>query len=51
LKASPEGVRIQDSPDVFDALVREVKGHERDHWRTTAGLRVLDPWMVNRSIQ
>jgi deazaflavin-dependent oxidoreductase (nitroreductase family) len=32
LRARPDEVQIQDGPDVFDAVVREVEGDEREHW-------------------
>jgi F420H(2)-dependent quinone reductase len=32
LKADPEAVMIQDGPEPFDAVVREVEGEERDQW-------------------
>ena len=32
LKADPEAVRIQDGPEPFDAVVREVSGDERAEW-------------------
>jgi deazaflavin-dependent oxidoreductase (nitroreductase family) len=32
LVASPEEVMIQDGPEPFDAVVREVSGGERDAW-------------------
>jgi F420H(2)-dependent quinone reductase len=32
LKADPEAVMIQDGPEPFDAVVREVQGAERDAW-------------------
>jgi deazaflavin-dependent oxidoreductase (nitroreductase family) len=32
LKADPEAVTIQDGPEPFDAVVREVEGEERATW-------------------
>ncbi len=32
LKADPTAVVIQDGPEPFDAVVREVDGHERELW-------------------
>jgi F420H(2)-dependent quinone reductase len=32
LKADPTAVMIQDGPEPFDAVVREVEGEERDRW-------------------
>lgn len=32
LKADPEAVMIQDGPEPFDAVVREVSGEERQTW-------------------
>jgi len=32
LKADPEAVMIQDGPEPFDAVVREVSGDERTEW-------------------
>jgi F420H(2)-dependent quinone reductase len=32
LKADPTAVMIQDGPEPFDAVVREVEGEERDVW-------------------
>ena len=32
LKADPEAVMVQDGPEPFDAVVREVEGAEREAW-------------------
>jgi deazaflavin-dependent oxidoreductase (nitroreductase family) len=36
LTADPEAVVIQDGPEPFDAVVRELSGTERDEWWTRA---------------
>jgi deazaflavin-dependent oxidoreductase (nitroreductase family) len=32
LKADPYHVRLQDGPDIFDVMVRELDGEEREQW-------------------
>jgi len=32
LKADPDHVRLQDGPDIFDVMVRELDGEEREQW-------------------
>jgi deazaflavin-dependent oxidoreductase (nitroreductase family) len=49
LKADPEAVMIQDGPEPFDAVVREVSGDERAEWwaRAVAAYPPYDEYQAN----